>query len=50
MDNRLKIGLRPRPHIGLGAVSADAGPKPHVAPANRPSVMQAPVLVLNATL
>src|ERR1700675_556402 len=49
MDNRLKIGLRPRPHIGLGAVSADAGPKPHVAPANRPAVMQAPVLLLNAT-
>jgi len=48
MEMRLKHGLRPRPAIGLGGVAADS-----VAPvkpaASRPSVMQAPVLVLNAT-
>src|ERR1700691_6733695 len=48
MEMRLKHGLRPRPAIRLGGVAPDS-----VAPvkpaANRPSVMQAPVLVLNAT-
>lgn len=50
MDNRLKIGLRPRPTIGHGAVVPDAAaPRSQLSPASRPSVMQAPVLVLNAT-
>jgi hypothetical protein len=48
MEMRLKHGLRPRPAIGLGGVASET-----VAPvkpaASRPSVMQAPVLVLNAT-
>ena len=50
MDNRHKIGLRPRPHLGLGGIAADPGfPKPLIPPPARPSLMQAPVLVLNAT-
>lgn len=50
MDNRHKIGLRPRPHIGLGGIAVDPGfPKPLIPPPSRPSLMQAPVLVLNAT-
>ena len=50
MDNRLKIGLRPRPNIGrAGAVPEQVGPRPVAPPPGRPSVMQAPVLVLNAT-
>ena len=50
MENRHKIGLRPRPSIGLGGVAHDpALPKPPPSPKSRPSVMQAPVLVLNAT-
>jgi 5-methylcytosine-specific restriction endonuclease McrA len=50
MDNRLKIGLRPRPNIGLGGMAPDhVGERLLAAPASRPSVMQAPVLVLNAT-
>jgi len=52
MENRHKIGLRPRPAIGLGGVARDAAapqPAPAASPASRPSVMQAPVLVLNAT-
>jgi len=50
MENRHKIGLRPRPSIGLGGVVHDSVlPKPVAPPASRPSVMQAPVLVLNAT-
>ena len=50
MDKRLKTGLRPRPKIGLGGVAPDAAAsKLSPSPASRPSVMQAPVLVLNAT-
>lgn len=46
MDNPLKTGLRPRP--SLRASTPD--PVVKSRPANsRPSVMQAPVLVLNAT-
>jgi 5-methylcytosine-specific restriction endonuclease McrA len=56
MDNRHTAGLRPRPKLspgaastGLGVASAkDAAPR-KPSPAPRPSVMQAPVLVLNAT-
>lgn len=50
MDNRLKMGLRPRPNIGLVKAASDAGgAKAPMAPVSRPSLMQAPVLVLNAT-
>src|SRR5450755_1523675 len=50
MDNPHKIGLRPRPAIGLSGKALDsASPKPLASPASRPSVMQSPVLVLNAT-
>jgi 5-methylcytosine-specific restriction endonuclease McrA len=50
MNNRIKIGLRPRPKIGLGGIAPETvTPRPLVSPASRPSVMQAPVLVLNAT-
>src|SRR5271165_1810921 len=49
MDKRLKTGLRPRPKIGLGGVAPDAAASKSPSPASRPSVMQAPVLVLNAT-
>lgn len=50
MDKRFKSGLRPRPKIGLGGVAPDAAAsKLPPSPASRPSVMQAPVLVLNAT-
>ncbi|MGB0036298.1 MAG: HNH endonuclease [Candidatus Acidiferrales bacterium] len=50
LDNRLKTGLRPRPNIGLGAGPSDIGAQRFAPkPASRPSVMQAPVLVLNAT-
>ncbi|MGH9714611.1 MAG: HNH endonuclease [Candidatus Acidiferrales bacterium] len=50
MNGRLKIGLRPRPQIGLsGIASQTAAPRPLASAASRPSVMQAPVLVLNAT-
>ena len=49
MENRHKIGLRPRPAIGLGGVAHDPVLPPPPSPASRPSVMQAPVLVLNAT-
>ena len=50
MDSRHKFGLRPRPIIGLGATPVDPAPaKPQSARPVRPSVMQAPVLVLNAT-
>src|SRR6202042_3813609 len=50
MDNRLKIALRPRPKIGLAGLAPDAAaPKLPISSASRPSVMQAPVLVLNAT-
>ena len=46
MDNRLKTGLRPRPALGLSS----GVPRPaSKSPSSRPSVMQAPVLVLNAT-
>ncbi len=49
MDQRHKNGLRPRPKIRLGGVVPEsAAPKGHTA-GSRPSVMQAPVLVLNAT-
>ncbi len=50
MDSRHKFGLRPRPIIGLGSPPVDPAPsKPQSARLGRPSVMQAPVLVLNAT-
>ena len=50
MDSRHKFGLRPRPIIGLGSPPVDPVPsKPQSARPGRPSVMQAPVLVLNAT-
>jgi 5-methylcytosine-specific restriction endonuclease McrA len=50
MDSGKKSGLRPRPNLGLGGTLSDtAGPKPLSSPVGRPSVMQAPVLVLNAT-
>ena len=50
MDTRLKIGLRPRPKIGLARLRRTApAAKLAASPASRPSVMQAPVLVLNAT-
>jgi hypothetical protein len=49
MDNRLKTGLRPRPAVGLNSGTLEPGQKQTVAPRSRPSVMQAPVLVLNAT-
>src|SRR5271155_4240213 len=50
MDNRLKSVLRPRPKIGLAGVPKDAlASRVPQSPASRPSVMQAPVLVLNAT-
>ena len=51
MEMRLKHGLRPRPNIGLGGVAPDsvAANGQIRPPASRPSVMQAPVLVLNAT-
>ena len=54
VDNRHKIGLRPRPTLGLGGIARDgvasqpAPAPPQVSP-SRPSLMQAPVLVLNAT-
>src|SRR5271169_6506337 len=51
MEMRLKHGLRPRPAIGLGGVSPEsaATKQPAKLAVGRPSVMQAPVLVLNAT-
>lgn len=51
MSSGLKGGLRPRPRFGLGGVTADPlVPKPVTPPpSSRPSLMQAPVLVLNAT-
>src|ERR1017187_6883503 len=50
MDNPHKIGLRPRPSLGLsGLVLDSSSAKPVPSPASRPSVLQAPVLVLNAT-
>jgi 5-methylcytosine-specific restriction endonuclease McrA len=50
MDNRHKMALRPRPNIGLGATALDSGfPKPLKPLPSRLSLMQAPVLVLNAT-
>ena len=49
-SHRHKTGLRPRPAVGLSGVAADpASAKPLNAPTSRPAVMQAPVLVLNAT-
>jgi len=50
MDSRLKNGLRPRPRIDLGGGHGDGLASRAVnSPISRPSVMQAPVLVLNAT-
>ena len=50
MDSGKKTGLRPRPNLGLGGTPPDAVlPNPPCSPSSRPSVMQAPVLVLNAT-
>jgi 5-methylcytosine-specific restriction endonuclease McrA len=51
MNNRLKTGLRPRPNIAIAGAGADAAAqKPSDPPgSSRRSLMQAPVLVLNAT-
>jgi 5-methylcytosine-specific restriction endonuclease McrA len=49
MDNRLKNGLRPRPRLNLPPSPLDGSAPKSASPASRPSVMQAPVLVLNAT-
>jgi 5-methylcytosine-specific restriction endonuclease McrA len=50
MENRLKTGLRPRPKIGLGGTVQDSVvQKPPSRSTGRTSLMQAPVLVLNAT-
>ena len=56
MEKRHSSGLRPRPHLGPGGAVREAPgsqalpvPAPLQTPASRPSVMQAPVLVLNAT-
>ncbi len=50
MENRLKNILRPRPNLGMAKTAAGAGaPKAQIPAAKRPSLMQAPVLVLNAT-
>ena len=50
MENRLKNILRPRPNIGMAETAAGAcAPKAQIPAAKRPSLMQAPVLVLNAT-
>jgi 5-methylcytosine-specific restriction endonuclease McrA len=47
MDERLKNGLRPRPKIAIGQAAREVTASP--ASPGRPSVMQSPVLVLNAT-
>ena len=50
MENRLKNVLRPRPNLGLAKAAAGvATSKSQIPAAKRPSLMQAPVLVLNAT-
>ncbi len=51
MDNRHKHGLRPRPNISVAAAAADAAAQKPADPpgSSRRSLMQAPVLVLNAT-
>ena len=50
MDNRHKLALRPRPDVGFGGpVVVSAAPRPPVSAPRRVSVMQEPVLVLNAT-
>ena len=50
MENRLKNVLRPRPNLGLAKTTAGAGaPNSQLPATKRPSLMQAPVLVLNAT-
>jgi 5-methylcytosine-specific restriction endonuclease McrA len=50
MDSGKKTGLRPRPNLGSAGTLSDAAlPKPPSSSITRPSVMQAPVLVLNAT-
>ena len=50
MDHRLKNGLRPRPNITIASPAASGAPlNQPPAPVQRPSLMQAPVLVLNAT-
>ena len=53
MDKAFRHGLRPRPTIGptvsLSGTAEPASPKPLNPPGTRPSVLQAPVLVLNAT-
>jgi 5-methylcytosine-specific restriction endonuclease McrA len=50
MDTRLKNGLRPRPNLlVVGAVGSFSPAAQPSSPASRPSLMQAPVLVLNAT-
>src|SRR3984957_6170871 len=46
IESRLKTGLRPRPNIGLGGTVPDSAAQKSPA---RASLMQAPVLVLNAT-
>ena len=49
MDQRHKNGLRPRPKLRLGGVVPESAAAKGHAAGSRPSVMQAPVLVLNAT-
>src|ERR1700745_1664531 len=50
MENRLKNVLRPRPNLGLGKTAAGGGtPNSQLPATKRPSLMHAPVLVLNAT-
>jgi len=50
MDNRHTIGLRSRPEVSLGgATLAAVVPRPPVSAPRRVSLMQEPVLVLNAT-
>src|ERR1700683_2319505 len=51
MDSGHKAGLRPRPKISLSTPAAGIDPtcRKATSAASRPSVMQAPVLVLNAT-
>src|ERR1700752_3585137 len=50
MENRLKNALRPQPTLGLAKTATGAGtPNSQLPTTKRPSLMQAPVLVLNET-
>jgi len=49
MRIRAKGGLRPRPKIGAEYAVGEKSARPLWKPASRPSVLQEPVLVLNAT-